>query len=85
MLRVNFRDQWKFKRFIFDIQQTNFTIENINRIIENKDLSIRLSSGKTLSSYKIGDKPFTELCDYKDNCEYTCFATRDYGKKINYS
>lgn len=68
-----------------NIQQTNFTIENINRIIENKDLSIRLSSGKTLSSYKIGDKPFTELCDYKDNCEYTCFATRDYGKKINYS
>jgi hypothetical protein len=67
-----------------NISQTNFSVENINKLIENKKTTIRLSSGKTIP-YKIGDRPFTEICDYQDNCEYTCVATRDYGKKINLS
>ena len=67
-----------------NISQTNFSMENINKIMENKDMEIRLSSGKTVQ-YNIGDRPFTELCDYQDNCEYTCSATRDYGKQINFS
>jgi len=67
-----------------NISQTNFSMENINKIMENKDMEIRLSSGKTVQ-YKVGDRPFTELCDYQDNCEYTCSATRDYGNQINFS
>ena len=67
-----------------NISQTNFSVENINKLIENKKTTIRLSSGKTIP-YKIGDRPLTEICDYQDNCEYTCVATRDYGKKINLS
>lgn len=67
-----------------NISQTNFSVENINKIMENKNINISLSSGKTIQ-YKVGDRPFTDLCDYKDNCQYTCAATRDYGNQINFS
>ena len=32
---------------------------------------ITLSNGKIIT-YKIGDKPYSQLCDYMESCEYTC-------------
>ena len=56
-----------------NIEQTNFTAETLSQHIQNKEVSIQLSSKEKPIKYKIGDKPFTPICDYKDNCEYKCF------------
>jgi len=56
---------------ILNIGQTNFTIEKLNSIAENQNIELSLSSGN-LIQFKIGDKPFTDICDYMDNCDYTC-------------
>jgi hypothetical protein len=37
----------------------------------NQELPIRLASGAVIQ-YKIGDKPYTQLCDYMDKCQYKC-------------
>ena len=47
-------------------EQQNFLEDNMNQTVQ-----ITLSSGDIVD-YKVGDKPFTSLCDYMDNCEYTC-------------
>ena len=67
-----------------NISQTNFSIDKINAISENKNTIITLST-KGNVEYKIGDKPFTEICDYKDNCEYTCFSTKPVPDKIKHT
>jgi hypothetical protein len=51
--------------------QTNFTEENLAKIAENQNIELSLSSGKRVI-YQIGDKPFTEMCDYMDNCVFQC-------------
>ena len=58
---------------ILNIGQTNFTIDKLDSILQNKNIQINLSSGKTIE-YKIGDRPFTEICDYMQECEYKCRA-----------
>ena len=64
---------------LLNIGQSNFTIEKLQEIAENQHLKISLSSGKQID-YKIGDKPFTEICDYMDNCEYTCSPNAEINK-----
>ncbi len=51
---------------ILNKEQGNFTEENIN---QNYD--ILLSDMQTIN-YKIGDKPFTEICDYMESCNFVC-------------
>ena len=56
---------------LLNISQTNFSAEKILQLAENQNIKINLSSGKTII-FKIGDQPFTDICDYMDNCEYKC-------------
>jgi hypothetical protein len=56
---------------ILNIEQTNFTTEKLMAIPENANIELTLSSGKTIK-YNVGDKPYTEICDYMDNCAFTC-------------
>jgi len=51
--------------------QTNFTVENLAQLDENQNIELSLASGKKVI-YKIGDKPFTDICDYMDNCAFKC-------------
>ena len=51
---------------ILNINQGNFTEENINTEIE-----LTLSTGGNIN-YRIGDKPFTSTCDYMKSCQYAC-------------
>jgi hypothetical protein len=51
------------------IMMSEYSDQSVDKIMET--VNIKLSSGKTIS-YKIGDKPFTELCDYMDSCSYQC-------------
>jgi hypothetical protein len=56
---------------ILNIGQTNFTNEKLLSIMENQNIVLQLSSGKTID-FKIGDKPYSDICDYMENCNFKC-------------
>ena len=64
---------------LLNIQQSNFTIEKINELAANQNIKIELSSGDTVI-YKIGDKKYTDICDYMDNCDLKCSPSTDIGE-----
>jgi hypothetical protein len=67
---------------LLNIGQTNFTVEKFLEIAENKDLKINLASKKTID-YQIGDKPFTNICDYMDNCSFTCSPNQEINPETD--
>ena len=64
---------------LLNIGQTNFTTEEVARVLENQNIRLRLSSGREID-YLIGDRPFTDICDYMDNCAFKCFAKEPSGE-----
>lgn len=66
---------------ILNIGQTNFTVDKIMAMSENNNVELKLSSMDAATReqkkvvYKIGDKPFTDICDYMDNCSFVCSPT----------
>lgn len=56
---------------ILNIGQTNFTTTTLEKVEENKNVLMELSSGSTIQ-FRVGDQPFTDICDYMDNCELQC-------------
>jgi hypothetical protein len=56
---------------ILNIGQTNFTNEKLLSIAENQKIQLQLSTGKIID-FKIGDKPYSDICDYMENCNYQC-------------
>jgi hypothetical protein len=60
---------------LLNIAQTNFTSDKLNEIMENQDISIHLSSspiGEMIDHFPVGDRPYSDLCDYMDNCAFKC-------------
>ncbi len=57
--------------------QTNFTVENMNQTVK------QMLSNDIEIDWKVGDKPFTALCDYLDTCSYECSPNKDV-LDINY-
>ena len=57
---------------IVNIGQTNFTVSKMNDLVENQNIEITLSSRPEKVPFKIGDKPFSDVCDYMENCEFQC-------------
>ena len=51
---------------ILNIDQTNFTEENMNTIVKQE------LSNKMVIDYPIGDKAKTVSCDYMDTCNFKC-------------
>ena len=64
---------------ILNIGQNNYTVEKMLKIPQNQNIEINLSSNKTIE-YNIGDKPFTDICDYMDNCSYVCSPNAEIGE-----
>jgi hypothetical protein len=56
--------------------QLNFSEENMTANAV-KPITLELGSGKQLADYKIGDKPFSAMCDYMESCAYTCKPEKD--------
>jgi hypothetical protein len=56
---------------VLNIKQNNFTYDNLSQITENQDIEVTLPNGKK-TTVQYGDKPYTDICDYMDNCEYSC-------------
>lgn len=62
---------------ILNVGQSNFTLESMTQQSAGQKIQLSLSSSpenKTIE-YEVGDKPFTELCDYMDTCNYVCNPT----------
>ena len=53
-------------------EQTNFTIENFEKITENQDIKQILSNNHVIDHFKVGDVPNSAVCDYMDTCSYDC-------------
>ena len=67
---------------LLNIGQTNFTVEKFLAIAENANIKINLASRKTVD-YQIGDKPFTNVCDYMDNCSFTCSPNQEINPETD--
>lgn len=59
-----------------NIAQTNLSMDKFKELSDNSTVEINLASNKTIK-YKIGDRPFSSICDYKDNCDYECPNNED--------
>ena len=69
---------------MLNIGQTNFSIERFNSLVKNQNIKIHISSeGGAEIDHVIGDKPFTDMCDYMDNCEYKCHVPANGEKAVN--
>ena len=62
-----------------NIAQTNFTVDRLHKIVENQGIELTLSSGEKVP-FRIGDQPFTEICDYMDNCAFECAIREEAAK-----
>ena len=60
---------------ILNIGQSNFTEQKLLSISENQNIKLRLSTDNKEINHKIGDRPYSEICDYMENCEYKCIGT----------
>jgi len=59
---------------ILNIGQSNFTEQKLLSISENQNIKLRLSTGNKEINHKIGDRPYSEICDYMESCEYKCIG-----------
>ncbi len=70
---------------LLNIEQTNFTVDKLMSFAENKEIEISLASNIKIP-FKIGDKPFSNVCDYMENCEYKCYPDKTItDEDINYN
>jgi len=56
---------------VLNIGQTNMTVEKLLSRVENQRIEVRLAT-KNQVTLRVGDQPYTDICDYMDTCEYTC-------------
>ena len=59
---------------VLNIGQTNMTAEKLLSRVENQKIEVRLAT-KDRVALRVGDQPYTDICDYMDTCEYTCRGT----------
>jgi hypothetical protein len=64
---------------LLNIGQTNFTIDKLSALAANQNIEIELSTGRKTIKYKIGDRPYTDICDYMDSCDFKCNPTAAIG------
>jgi hypothetical protein len=58
---------------VLNISQTNFSDKKMEEIGKNGEILIVSSTMDNLTKYKLGDKPFSEVCDYMEDCEHKCY------------
>ena len=61
---------------VVNIGQSNFTVKNMLQIANNQNVTLNLSSGNVIQ-YNVGDRPYTDACDYMDNCTYKCIGNEN--------
>ena len=68
---------------ILNIGQTNLTLEKLTESSQGQEIQLNLSSQtkENTITYQIGDKPYTDLCDYMDTCNFVCNPNVDIKKE----
>jgi hypothetical protein len=56
---------------VLNMGQLNMTAEKLMSKVENQRIEMRLAT-KQRVVLRVGDQPYTDICDYMDTCEYTC-------------
>jgi hypothetical protein len=66
---------------LLNSEQINFSAENMKIILKQK-----ISDGKIID-YQVGDKPYTQQCDFQDTCMYKCKPENTIGdiNKLTYT
>jgi len=54
---------------VLNAKQNQFTVEKMNQTVV-----LKLADAQEME-YHVGDRPFTDACDYQQMCEYTCPGT----------
>jgi hypothetical protein len=57
---------------ILNIGQTKFSVNRLLENAANQSITIQLSRYNQDIPFQIGDRPFSEMCDYMQNCEFVC-------------
>ena len=63
---------------ILNNSQTKLTVDNINQTVKQN------LSNKIQLDWRVGDKPYTALCDYMDTCSFECNPNKEIVD-INYN
>jgi hypothetical protein len=63
---------------ILNYGQLNFTEENM-AAKGIKPVKLEIASGLKID-YKVGDKPFSAICDYMESCEYVCRPNKEINE-----
>ena len=58
---------------VLNLSQTNFTDKNMESVAQGGKVMIVPSTKDELVSYTLGDKPYSDACDYMKDCKYKCF------------
>ena len=60
---------------ILNSEQLGFTVEDMNQTVAQK-----LSTGDIIE-YRVGDKPYSAMCDYMERCFYSCRPIASVSEK----
>lgn len=69
---------------LLNIGQTNFTPAELSKLANNKNIECRLPNG-TIRNITYGDQSFTAICDYMENCEFSCSPSTTLSKIPSHS
>jgi len=68
---------------LLNIGQHNFTVQQLSKLANNKNMQIRVSSKPELIDYQIGDRDYSEICDYEVcETEFKCSPNVEISKII---
>jgi hypothetical protein len=69
---------------LLNIGQHNFTIDQLNTLANNRAMQIRVSSRKELVDFQIGDRDYSDICDYeKCTSDFKCLPHAEITNVIN--
>ena len=66
---------------VLNESQNNFTEKEMKVVADEGFVQIVPSTRQELFSYQLGDKPFSEICDYMEDCSYGCYPTNTIKTK----
>ena len=66
---------------ILNIGQTKFSVKELLENVENQNMSIKLSRYDQMIPFQIGDRPYSEMCDYMKNCDFVCSPNAEINEK----
>jgi superfamily II DNA or RNA helicase len=66
---------------VLNEMQNNFTEKEMKAVADQGVVQIVPSTHQELFSYKLGDKPFSEICDYMEDCSYACYPANKIKTK----